>query len=385
MFKPVTSRLPHASEWCMRTSIFLLAVAAFAQQGPPDPVIVMGGIEKQMGPLASAWMHSLDPRVRAWGAYLVLRDHRTEAVPDLLAMVTVFPVVEEVATQTDVDQHDAMLGVLDALIQLNVEVPAVDAQRIYTEFPAQALILLARSHQDTSPALLRIFKSERRWPAAWLASGTLLLERRAEGFAAAVAQGMTVHALVMVTEPGVGAGSGGSSLCCGLGGVPSPKEGWPPLGVYAFAGCGDRVQPGASLLTGGTDPAYYSRQVTAAYRATEGFDCGCNPDKDLVREHYLTKMLSDSSERPPVRAHVSHTILWQDLNAYRGELADFIAVQQHVFADLARRLREQGLVSEADAQSIRPRLEIRVWDQRATRESALTATALDENITIQPF
>jgi hypothetical protein len=139
------------------------------------------------------------------------------------------------------------------------------------------------------------------------------------------------------------------------------------------------------VLTGGTDPAYYFRHVTAAYRAAGGLDCGCNPDKDLVRERYLTKLLADSSERPPVRAHVSHTIAWQDLNAYRSELANFIGVQQHTFAELARRLVEQGLMSEADAKSIRPRLDIRVWDQRGTREPALTATAPNENITIEPF
>ena len=66
---------------------------------------------------------------------MVLRDGRTEAIPDLLALVAGFPVVEERATQADVDQHDAILGVLDALIQLGAQVPTGDAQRTYPEFP----------------------------------------------------------------------------------------------------------------------------------------------------------------------------------------------------------------------------------------------------------
>src|ERR1700722_10223710 len=91
----------------------LVAMAALAQQAPPDPASVLGNLDQQMAPLASAWLHNSDPRVRAWGAYIVLRDRRTEAIPDLLAMVTEFPVAEQPATQADTDRHDAMLGVLD--------------------------------------------------------------------------------------------------------------------------------------------------------------------------------------------------------------------------------------------------------------------------------
>jgi hypothetical protein len=338
-----------------------------------------------MAPLASAWLNSADPRTQAWGAYMVLRDRRTEAVPALLAMVAGFPVVEDVATQADVDQHDAMLGVLDALIQLGVQVPAGDAQRIYGEFPVQSLVLLSRSQEDTAPALLAIFTNARRWPAAWLAAGDLLLQRRAEGFAAAVIEGMTVHALVMVTDRGGGGGVGGGSLCCGLGSSPKPKAGWPPLGVYAFGGCGERLQAGATVLAGGTDPAYYSRQVNASYTPDGGAGC-CNPDQDLVRQHYLTTLLFGSAEQPPVRAHVSHTIAWQGMDAYRGELAALIAEQQRVFAELARRLGKLGLLSEEEAKTLRPRLEIRVWDQRAAPQPALPAIAtLAENVTVEPF
>jgi hypothetical protein len=365
----------------------LLAIAALAQQAPPDPAAVMGSLDKQLEPLANAWLHSADPRVQAWGAYMVLRDRRSEAIPVLLAMVAGFPVVEQVATQADVDQHDAMLGVLDALIQFGAQVPAGDAQRIYPEFPVQSLILLSRSQEDTAPALLAIFRSERRWPAAWLATGTLLLEHPAEGFAAAVVEGLTVHAQVMVTEPGIGSGGGigGGSTCCG-GGLSKPRAGWPALGVYAFGGCGDRLQPGATVLARGTDPAYYHRQVNASYQVDGVFNCGCNPDQDLVRQHYLTTLLRDSGEQPPVRAHVSHTIVWQGLDAYRSERAAFIGEQQHIFAELARRLGERSLLSEAEAKTIRPKLQIRVWDQRASQQPALPAVAtLAENITVEPF
>ena len=88
----------------------------------------------------------------------------------------------------------------------------------------------------------------------------------------------------------------------------------------------------------------------------------------------------------PVRAHVSHTIAWQGMDAYRGELAALIAEQQRVFAELARRLGKLGLLSEEEAKTLRPRLEIRVWDQRAAPQPALPAIAtLAENVTVEPF
>ena len=365
----------------------LLAISDLAQQAPPpDPATVLDKLDKQIEPLASAWLGSPDPRVEAWGAYVVLRDRRTEAIPDLLAMLARFPIVEEIATQADKDQHDAMLGVLDALIQFDAPVPAIDAQRVYPEFPVQSLILLSRSQEDTTPALLTIFQSERRWPAAWLAAGNLLAERRAGGFAAAVVEGMTVHALVQVTEGGSGGGAGGGLLCCGLAGLAMPRAGWPPLGAYAFGGCGDRVQPGATVLAVGTDPAYYHRQVNSSYHVNNPFPCACRPDQDLVRQHYLTTLLRNSADQPPVLAHVARTIEWQGPDAYLGELAAFIREQQDVFSELARRLAGQSLLSEEEAKTIRPRLQIRIWDLRTSHQPALPTLAnLPGNTTVEPF
>ena len=290
-----------------------------------------------------------------------------EAVPDLLAFVANFP-----GSDGQPDQHNALLAVLDALIQMNAPVPAADAQRLYTEFPVQSLILLASAGEDATPALLGIFKSDQASPAAWLAAGDLLVSRRAEGFAATVVEGMTVHAEVMVTDPGAGFGSGGSNVCCGA--APSaPSVGWPPVGVYAFAGGGDRAEPGATLLVAGTDPSYYHRQVNTAYIATDAA-CACHPDKDLVRQHYLTSLLYSPPEDPPVRANVTHTIIWQSVDAYTAELSAFVDDQQHVLTELARRLAEHNLLNEADAQMHLPRLDIRIEDQRATQDPPLPVT-----------
>ena len=337
----------------------LLASSASAQPAPPDPDALMGSLEPQLARLGTMWLQSTDPRFQAWGAYFVLRDRRTDVVPDLLARLA--------AT----GQRDVMLAVLDALIQLDAQAPVSEAERLYPEFPVQSLILLARAGDDAAPALLEIFKSEPRWPAAWLAAGALLLNRRAEGFAAAVVEGMTVHAEIIVTEPNSGGGRGGGNLCCGAALPRPPKAGWPPVGLYAFAGCGDSVEPGATVLVAGPDPAYYVRQISASYEIEGAPSCGCNPDRDLVRQHYLTSLLFGSPEHPPVRAHVSHTIVWQSVENYSSDVVAFRAEQQRILSDLMRQLAERNLLTEDQAKSLRPKLDVSIWDQRASPQPPL--------------
>ena len=351
-------------------SCWLLAIAALGQETPPpDPATIIAGQEKQVGKWTDGWLHSSDMRLQAWGAYLVARDRRTEAIPTLLGIVDVHTVVvEQAAVIADQDRHNAMLEALDALLELGAAMPPAEAQRIFPEFPVQSLIFLLRSSEDPGAALLAIFRSEPAMGAAWLAAGALLTEHHTGGFSAAVVAGMTVHAEVTVLDPNGGFTRGGGLLCGAMGTTGPPTAGWPPLTVYSFSGCGDRLEPGAMVLAGGTDPAYYHRRVGPR---ESGGSYGCNPDRDLVRQHYLTTMLSASAERPPVHAHVSHSIVWQGPDAYRQDLSVFVAEQRQVLAGLMRRLHEADLISEDEAKAMSPKLDIQVLDYRNSREPAL--------------
>lgn len=363
----------------------LLALAALAQPAPSDPAIIVGNLDKQTAPLAVAWLHSPDPRFQAWGAYLILRDRHTEAIPDLLNLLAATPIVDQPVAAADYARHSALVAVLDALIQLNAQVPVDEAQRIYPEFPVQSLILLSRLGDSATPILLDIFKAEQRLPAAWLAAGNLLATRRAEGFAAAVFGTLTVHAQVFVNDPNrLGGVFGGGNLCCMSGFYPPPRRDLPGpvVGVYMFAACGNRVRPEETLLAAGDEPAYYVRIPANTYYEGAGGAC-CTPDQDLVRQHYLAKLLSAPSERPPLRAHLDHDIQWQGADAYSADLLAFVASQQQLFAKLAQELGHAGLLTESEAATLRPRLELQITDMRSSRDSALPALSpLPENVTI---
>src|ERR1019366_5381970 len=123
------------------------AVAAGAQQQrpslPTDPsaVLTMQGI--QTAQLAETWLHSGDPRLQAWSAYVILRDHHGSLIPDLVKMVSEYDVAAWPIADGRRDPHDAMIAILDALIELRGPVLTADAARLYPEFPVQSLILLS--------------------------------------------------------------------------------------------------------------------------------------------------------------------------------------------------------------------------------------------------
>jgi hypothetical protein len=366
----------------------ILAVNAWPQQSVSDPAAVMNGLDKQITPLTNAWLKNDDPHTQAWGAYLALRDRRVDAVPALVEMLAKYSIAGEVFGQTSGDRHDAMLEVLDALIQLGARVPAAEAQRIYPDFPIQSLILLSRSKiDDASPALFSIFKSEQRWPIAWLAAGNLLAQQTVAGFAAAVFEGMTVHAQVIVVDPNhqVGGGEGGS---CFSGDRSIEKTGWPPVGLYKFGACGLGGgglggRNGATILAGGTDPATYHRTVATNYTADDGPACLCDLDRDLMRQHYLTRLVGASVEAPPIHAHVSHTIIWQGPDAYVLDVNDFVAGQQREFGELARRLARWRQLNDEEVKSLRPALQIEIQDRRASQGPSLPkAGPFAANVTI---
>lgn len=369
---------------CVFCACVFVSRVANAQQ-PPDPAAFVGELDRTMTPAVTTWLKSADPRTQAWGAYMALRDKSTAAEPVLLEILANFPVTGEPTAQPASDSHDAMLAVLDAIIQLGAQAPAGDAQRIYPEFPVQSLILLSRSGEQATPALFSIFsQSEQRWPAAWLASGNLLASRNAKGFAAAVIAGMTVHAVLTVRDPGADGGYGGSASCCGVGSAAKAKAGWPPVGIYQFGGCGASLEADDTVLAPGTDPAIYRRKVNTTYAADYGPGCGCNLDFDLTRQHYLSGMVGASVEDPPIRAHVSRTIVWRGLDVYRSDLASFIADEQSDFTQLAKRLAALGRLSDEEAKALRPALHIVIGDQRDSHDPALPALEqLPSDVTIE--
>lgn len=370
---------------------FVGAATAGAQQpqAPTDPSAVLAMQRNQTAQLAATWLHSGDPRLQAWGAYVVLRDKHKQFIPDLLALVDAYDVAGLPVLNTRREEHDAMLAVLDTLIQLDSPTSGDQSKRLYSEFPTQSLILLSRawiypdSLNSSNGILLEIFRTEHFQPA-WLAAGNILAERKADGFAAAVLGNMTVHMNLIVTSPHGSMGGFGESVCGdSLPGIPEDRSTWPEVGTYTLSDPG----PGATLLADGADPAYYKRKVGRRYSSLEGGgQCGSGITYrwDELRQHYVARMLGHEQDDPPFKASVYRTIIWENGNDYLAELRGFVRQQQMKFAEVASKLRNCNLMTDDEVAAAKPHLEITIVDDREDKTTPLSrAENLGENVIVK--
>lgn len=362
--------------------IFLLmcasrALAQLSASAPADPDSIAARLQEDSSRTAKAWISSQDARTRAWAAYLVLRDRITAQIPDLLSLAVEYNVLNGApASLAETDDHNAMLAVLDAMIQMNADVPADTAAKLYPEFQAQSMILLARSTGDTTPVLLQIFQTEAAHQGAWLAAGNLLVQRRPPGFAAAVLSKLTVRAQVWVTNgQGFGSGQGG-----GIGGgvFSEPHSGWPEIGTYSLSACGSANNV---VLVEGDHPAYYSRSVDNLYRPVFDSACVGAPPTDETRADYLGNLLSAERGNPPIPSQLTHTIVWSSNADYLDDITTFINDQQTLFVQVAQRLQSAGLLTDSEAKTSRPTLAVDVNDMRGTNSPALVQpVSLPDNV-----
>lgn len=367
-------------KWRVAFVLVCLGVSAYGQQTPQTPADIVAKQREEAGSLAGEWLQSPEARTRAWGAYLVLRDRLTERVPDLLALLQDYQVNESAATLSEVDGHDAMLAVLDALIQMRADVPVETAAKLYPEFRAQSMILLARANGDATEPLLRIFRTEQTFDGEWAAAGNLLATRRPSGLAAVVLSGLTVRANILVTTNGA-MGMGGSFVCGGGIDEPGSHPNWPEVGTYSMSAC-DREN--GVVLAPGTHPAFYIRSVNSQYHAELTYRCSKKDARDEIRADYLATLLYSEVGFRPIQSHVSHPIRWTSGANYLSELQGFIEEQQNLYRQVQQRLIAAQLLTESEAKSSKPILELTIFDARDSKTTPLpTLPEPGENIAIK--
>jgi hypothetical protein len=393
-----------AAFWGFLAVSAVLARQQSAAQAPTDPAVILKAQREQTGQLAAAWLHSGDPRLQAWGAYVVLRDKHKEFIPDLVAMVHDYNVAGWQFPPAEEDRHDAMLAVLDDLIQFYVVIPAPDAAKLYPEFPAQSILLLSRGNKDATNFFMEVFRDEKLHPWEWQAAGNFLTQIKAPGFAADVLSKMTVHATIKVTTTGEIRFYGGVASGCSFA-IPKAKPDWPEVGNYLLTGSvapeSDWPRVGAEkyfeqhsaaalFLLDGPIPVYSQRTIDALYdqirhARVDGNGCGANyVDWDSLLERYVTRMVSAKQDNPPLKSHFDEMITWKDQNEYLQYLGNLVRQQRDAFAEVARKLKEGGWITAEESADVKLKFEITIVDDRNDRTAPLPHVEnLGENVTVK--
>ena len=364
----------------------LLGISTFSgsltaqQKVEVDPEVLLHGDAKQRADWANEWLSSADPVRVAWGAWLARRDRLTELVPVLIEKVEEYQPNEEFSFQTaERDRHDALLVVLDALIELRAPVPVQAARKLYPEFAAQSIILLVRSPEDAQSSALDIFHiAEANW--TWLAAGNLLLKNRTPGFAALLLTQFTEHMEVSVIDSGHGGGVGGGGSECGFSSG-GPKAGWPPVGLYFLDQFPNRFpQLTAAFLIGGETSVYYWRNEPGNYDNPTASPGACDDgNRDQYRVQYLNKLMEPWLPGIKLDAYPHTAIEWKSEADYRQQLIGIAEEQRARFHSVVAFLQDTAQVlTPSEAAPLKLRLEVVIRDDRSRRSVPLPAVSEQE-------
>jgi hypothetical protein len=326
-------------------------------------------------------LRSHDPRLVALGA------RESAARPDDAMMALMIEMVEhwdpwQRHRMQNEQRYDAMLAILDALIQTNQVVPASGLAAISYAFPEQALILAARlPFEDSEPLLLSWYDGGNgvtRFRTDWEGEDRLLLARvagmmlakgRSQSLAPRVLESSEERLRVYVTderiEPVLGCVAETALVsACGQGSnanppTVAPRPGWPD--IYRYDLEENAPYGGPVLVEAGGDRISYRRVLT-------GSDLGnCYPlllPSRATRHHLLAEMLGIDDPQMTWCTEKDVTFPWVTDDQYLRDMTELVAGEEKEFRKTSRSLFHQGLLTKSQLVALRPRLAVIVVDER---------------------
>lgn len=295
----------------------------------------------------------------AWGGFLAAESRVHEAVPSMrraLARLATFG-------KRSWPHEVAALALLDGLVRTEARVPVAEIEPFLRGWTVTtALLLLSRQDRSrTGPALLRLFRQHdagRRGDGVWCATGNLLVRDPVPGFAAALLAGLELELEVHVVDPGgrwVGRSSGRTGVRCG---GPAPPEGFPPVVTYLLRG--ERAG-GAVLLAPGRRPVWASRLVV---RRARGWPCRglFEGDRQERRLEWLADLLG--VREAPLAATTVRKVRWRGAEDLRRDVVRWRGGIARRWNDVRDALARRGLLDGREVRDLRPRIVVRVHDDR---------------------
>jgi len=317
------------------------------------------------------WLSSEDPRLEAWGAHDALVTGDRTLTPDLLSLAShwlpISPRNSDTSPQPQLsseqkDERNAMAAVLDALVQMNVTVPAETLRTLAPDFGNAVAILLARlPNEDANPLSVDFFRSPpENGLGLQYVSAALLALHPSFGFAGELLASIRVRATMYVILPGSAAPGRGYSGSCGAYND-QPRANWPVTGQYALT---KLKSDGATPVVVGIDPIYAIREQSTNYRedfcgVSEGLYLGPNERVRLVAE-----LLGVPSESIPWQTEVVKSIEFQSPQQVDDAILAFVAEQQEKYQETADALAERDLDTLSDTRASLPELDLELDDMR---------------------
>jgi hypothetical protein len=309
-------------------------------------------------------IQSASTRDRAWAAHLIGEYGLKEFEPALIELLN--------PNQPAPEWENALVhhAVLDSLIRLGVSAPSDSLMPLYERFPYETLIVLARSPAENSDALLSIAEKPGR-EVCWVAACNLLAETKAPGFAAFLLKSVKIKIEIAVSDGGTrGYGTGGSyghGIGCGGSQV---TNGFPPTARYQLI---QKPERDAVVVAPGLHSVYYKRQEFEPGVTNQRWmsDADHSVQRDRYCLEYLAALFGQNVSELGLRETYYKSIAWSGTQRYKVEVISLRELVIGNFERLKKQSIEKDLLSEAEAEALRPNLIITAMDMRENKTPPL--------------
>jgi hypothetical protein len=266
---------------------------------------------------------------------------------------------------------DAMVAVLDAPIQMGVTLDLDVLRLLAADFPAQAIVMVARMPPAEVQPLLMEWMAlpsvpEESWVNASLrrSAAAMLALHPASGFAGELMRGTHVWMTLAVTTPdgsGMGRFSAGD---CGVESLPVAQAGWPILNRYGVRE--SHPNDPAEILIPGIDPI----RVNRGPQVGGGCDFALYLD-DRHRGRLIAQMLGMTPKDLAWGQHEATRITYRSDAQFAGEVQARMEAEEQAIQDTLQTFEDKGLITPAERASSLPQVEVWAWDQRGTEPNLL--------------
>jgi hypothetical protein len=332
-----------------RQMFFLVAVAAAHAQSPFE----------QETARARLLLQSSDWAQKAWGAYFAGHLHGNSLRP------LVAEQIHAAASLTAPADYISVL--LDAAVELNLELPAAEIEPFQARWTAASMILLARS-PDSEESLLRL--GDAKWfSLPWLAANNLLFQKKSPRWYRRVLEELNVTHRFVVVDEGSGVGVGGSSMCTACGaGVPAPKsQGFPPIAIYSL---GLKPATGSSVVAAGPHTVYYVLKHLTGDTTDTLSSCAETLDVADIREGYLAAFADVPEKEIRAGLHRQTSITFHNAGQFLRVAVESLQEQEQQIRHWFEEIDRKGPRTPKGA---RLRVTMEITDWRRDRAEPLPA------------
>lgn len=326
-----------------------------------------------------------DPRLMAWGAYFAREKSDDSAVAPMMEIVERWEAPAKGSGSESRARTNAMLEILDAMIQRNRTVSTENLATLSTSFPDQAMVLASRLPMAEATPLLESWYAKRSEPKqTWLprVAAMMLSKAPPAGFAASVlSESAEYYNVIVVDRDEFG---GGTGFGC-LGGSSSDPAGWPPIYRYViderWTGDNARVVNDPLVVEAGGERIVYRRAVHP-----ENPCPGVRALNEITRQHLLLEMLGGDRTALEWEPREQETLHWAGTSNYLSELGKIVDAEESKLRDTVMALDAKGLLTGDEAATARPRLSVQIVDDRQLKEPKLPRfKSSDARTSVEPY